>query len=46
MRYFVQAFVVIVGFGLAIASARADQSNLLTANCYEVAGASVPTICE
>ncbi len=46
MRYFVQAFVVIVGFGLAIAAARAEQSNPITANCSEVAGDSVPTICE
>lgn len=45
MRYFVQAVVVIVGFGIAIVALEAEQSSPTIGNCYEVSTTSAPTIC-
>lgn len=44
MRYFVQAFIVIVGFSLAIMAAQADQGRSVIGTCFAASG-SVPTIC-
>lgn len=45
MRRFVQAFVLIVGFALAIAAFEPEQRKLVIGNCYEIAPANAPAIC-
>lgn len=45
MRKFVQAFVVIIGFGVTIAAVKAEQSKPSVGNCDEITAPTAPTIC-
>lgn len=45
MRRFVQPFVLIVGFAVAIAAVKAEQSKPSIGNCFEIAPANAPAIC-
>lgn len=46
MRHFAQAFIVIVGFGVAIVAATAQQHKPAVGDCYTITAASLPTICQ
>lgn len=46
MRYFIQAFIVIVGFGVAMTSFAAEQMKAPDVHCTQITAAAVPTICE
>lgn len=46
MRYFAQAFVIIVGFAAAVLAAGTEQAKPALQNCYAAEASSAPTVCE
>jgi len=45
MRRFVQVFVLMIGFAVAIAAAETEKSNPSVGNCYEIIAPNAPSIC-
>ena len=45
MRKFVQALILIVGFGAAIAAVGTGQKTRSLGNCYEIAAPTAPITC-
>ena len=45
MRKIVQAVILIVGFGVAIAEVNAERGNRTVANCFEMTAPSNPSVC-
>ena len=45
MRRYVQVFVLMIGFAVAIAAFETEQSNPSIGNCYEITASNAPSIC-